>query len=116
MYRANSYKRKLFATLFLLIFSLQTFYPVVAYAITSGPSQPEMQKFEPAGTNDMVDLFTGDFKYNIPLVDVGGYPVNLAYQSGTVMEDEATWVGTGWSLNPGAVNRNMRGLILHTCT
>ena len=30
----------------------------------------------------MVDLFTGDFSYNIPLLDVGGYPVNLFYRSG----------------------------------
>jgi hypothetical protein len=40
-----------------------------------GPSQPEMTSFKPAGTNDMVNLFTGDFSYNIPLLDVGGYPV-----------------------------------------
>ncbi|MFL9482863.1 hypothetical protein ACI6Q2_08785 [Chitinophagaceae bacterium LWZ2-11] len=82
----------------------------MAFALTSGPAQPEMQKFTPAGVNDMVDLFSGDFKQNIPLLDVGGYPVNLSYQSGEGMEDEASWVGMGWTLNPGAVNRNMRGL------
>ncbi|MGV3638030.1 MAG: hypothetical protein ACO1NQ_10370, partial [Flavobacteriales bacterium] len=58
----------------------------------------------------MVDLFTGDFSYNIPLLDVEGYPVNLFYQGGITMDQEASWVGLGWNLNPGAVNRNLRGL------
>jgi hypothetical protein len=103
-------RKKIIAAFFLFIFSLQLLLPNVSYALTNGPAQPEMQKFEPAGTSDLVDLFTGDMKYNIPLLDVGGYPVNLSYHSGTGMEDEASWVGTGWTLNPGAMNRTMRGL------
>ena len=75
-----------------------------------GPSQPEMSSFKPAGTNDMVNLFTGDFSYNIPLLDVGGYPVNIFYDGGISMEQEASWVGLGWNINPGNVNRNMRGV------
>ncbi len=75
-----------------------------------GPSQPEMSSFKPAGTNDMVNLFTGDFSYNIPLLDVGGYPVNIFYDGGITMEQEASWVGLGWNINPGNVNRNMRGV------
>lgn len=102
--------RKLTACFFLIILSIETLVPGAAYALTSGPAQPEMQQFEPAGTGDLVDLFTGDLKYNIPLGDVGGYPLNLAYQSGTGMEEEAGWVGAGWSLNPGAITRDMRGL------
>src|SRR5690242_20627189 len=39
-----------------------------------GPSQPEMSSFKSVGTNNLVNLFTGDFSYNIPLLDVGGYP------------------------------------------
>jgi hypothetical protein len=57
-----------------------------------------------------VDLTSGDFKYNIPLMDVGGYPLNIAYNSGIGMDQEASWVGLGWNLNVGAINRNMRGL------
>src|SRR5215831_3370976 len=37
----------------------------------SGPSQPEMSSFKSVGNDNMVDLFTGDFSYNIPLMDVG---------------------------------------------
>ena len=102
--------KKIIAVFFLVIFSVQLLTPTVSFALTNGPSQPEMAKFEPAGTTDLVDLFSGDMKYNIPLIDVGGYPINISYNSGTGMEDEASWVGAGWTLNPGAVNRTMRGL------
>lgn len=88
--------------------------PSVSWALTEGPSQPEVQSFEPIGTTQMVDLFTGDFNYNIPLFNLpgpnGGYPVNLAYHAGVSMDDEASWVGLGWNLNVGALVRNMRGL------
>ncbi len=92
----------------------ETFFPTVAMALTSGPTTPEVQSFEPMGTTDMVDLFSGDFTYNIPLMELpgpnGGYPFNLAYHSGIGMDQEATWVGLGWNLNPGVINRSMRGM------
>ncbi len=84
---------------------IQTYKPDI-----DGPSQPEMSSFKAAGTNDMVNLFSGDFSYNIPLLDVGGYPVNIFYNGGITMEEEASWVGLGWNINPGNVNRNMRGV------
>ncbi|MBK8736499.1 MAG: hypothetical protein IPL98_11610 [Saprospiraceae bacterium] len=68
-----------------------------------GPSMPEVQGFTPASADKMVDLSTGDLTYNIPLMDVGGYPVNLAYNSGIGVNDEASWVGLGWTLNAGAI-------------
>ncbi len=75
-----------------------------------GPSQPEMTSFKSVGTDNMVSPFTGDFSYNIPLLDVGGYPVNMFYNSGVTMDQESSWVGLGWNINPGTVTRNMRGL------
>jgi len=88
----------------------QTFYPTIAFALTGGPSQPEMQGFTPIGVSNMVDLSTGSFTYNIPLLDVEGYAINLAYHSGVTMDQEASWCGLGWSINPGEINRQMRGL------
>ncbi|HWB93981.1 MAG TPA: PA14 domain-containing protein, partial [Puia sp.] len=79
-------------------------------AAIGGPSQPEMQSFTPVGANNMVDLFSGDFSYNIPLLDVGGYPVNIAYHSGRTMDEDASWVGLGWNINPGSITRDMRGV------
>lgn len=104
------HRKRKFAALFLLIQVLQLSTPAVSWALTSGPAQPESKGFQAAGTSDMVDLFTGDFKYNIPLLDVDGYPVNLNYQSGTGMEDEASWVGLGWNLNVGSITRQVRGI------
>lgn len=75
-----------------------------------GPSQPEMSGFKPVGADNMVDLFSGDFSYNIPLLDVGGYPVNIFYNSGSTMDQEASWAGLGWNINPGTISRNMRGI------
>ena len=103
-------QRKKIALALLLIISFNIFSPTLSYALTSGPTQPETQAFQPAGTTDMVDTFTGGFKYNIPLLDVDGYPVNLNYQSGVGMDDEASWAGLGWNVNIGAINRQLRGL------
>lgn len=93
---------------------VEMFQPTMALALTEGPSQPEVQSFEPIGTTEMVDLFTGDFNYNIPLFNLpgpnGGYPVNIAYHAGISMEDEASWVGLGWNINAGSLVRNKRGL------
>jgi hypothetical protein len=95
-----------------LAFSIlfQCIAPTCALALTGGPSQPEVQSFEPVGTSEMVDLFSGDFKYNIPLMDVDGYPINISYASNVTMDQEASWVGLGWNLNPGVINRSMRGI------
>ena len=70
-----------FAVYFFLI-SIFTFTPNYSFALTGGPSQPEVQSFEPVGTSNMVNLFSGDLTYNIPLLDIDGYPVNIAYNGG----------------------------------
>jgi hypothetical protein len=75
-----------------------------------GPSQPEMSSFKSVGVDNMVDLFTGAFSYNIPLLDVGGYPVNLFYTGNVGAEEDASWVGFGWNINPGSITRDVRGL------
>jgi len=96
----------------LLVFEMTagTLAPLRSYALTTGPSQPEVQSFEPVGTSEMVNAFGGDFTYNIPLLDVGGYPINISYNSGITMDQEASWVGLGWNINPGAITRSMRGI------
>lgn len=110
----NSRTFKGFTMYVLLSLVFEIIQPSLSLALTEGPSQPEVQSFEPVGTNQMVDLFTGDFNYNIPLFNLpgpnGGYPVNLAYHAGPSMDDEASWVGLGWNINCGSLVRNMRGL------
>jgi hypothetical protein len=79
-------------------------------AFIGGPSQPEMASFKSVSADKLVNLFTGDFSYNIPLLDVGGYPINIYYNGGISPDQEASWVGLGWNINPGNINRNMRGI------
>jgi len=99
-----------FAVAMLLTLLFELGFPSVSMALTSGPSQPEVQSFEPVGTSQMVDPFSGDFTYNIPLLDVDGYPVNISYHSGITMDQEASWTGLGWNINCGTINRGMRGI------
>ncbi|HEX8656348.1 MAG TPA: hypothetical protein VF690_02370, partial [Hymenobacter sp.] len=112
----SSARRRRYIALFLLQLTLlQIGFPAVSWALTSGPTQPEFSSFEPVGTSDLVNKFTGDFTYTVPLMEVPGpqgssYPLTLAYRSGANAEDEASWVGYGWNLNTGAINRSARGL------
>lgn len=76
----------------------------------SGPGQAESSGFSLNSTDGMVDKFTGDFSYSIPLMDVEGYPISLSYNSNVSMNQDASWVGLGWDLNVGAVSREMRGV------
>ncbi len=85
-----------------------------ASALQGGPTMPEYVKFEPTDITDIVNMNTGDFVYSVPLGDVpgpaGSFPISMSYHSGVGHEQEATWVGLGWTLNPGAVNRMLRGV------
>lgn len=90
-------------------------FPLRAWALTGGPTQPEFRGFEPVTTTNMVNPLTGQFTYNLPLVEVPGpsgssYAISLAYHSGLKPEDQASWVGWGWTLNPGAVIRQKRNI------
>ena len=110
----QNYKwKKYWAILLLCLFCVGEISRIPLYATTplgGGPGTPEVQSFKAANITELVNPFTGDFSYNIPLMDVGGYPINLSYQSGISPEQEATWVGLGWNLNVGSINRNVRGL------
>ncbi len=102
---------RIIAIFFILEILLEIGSPYVAMALTSGPTAPEYTSFEPVDTTNMVDLTTGDFVYNLPLLEVpgpaGGYPLSLSYHSGIKMNQDASWVGLGWTLNAGAINRTV---------
>ncbi len=109
MYISRHSRRRIALSLCLLII-LETVFPAVAMALTSGPVQPEFEGFQQVSASNLVDPFSGDFSYNIPVCEIGGYPLNLSYASGPGVEEEASWVGLGWTLSPGSVNRTVRGL------
>jgi hypothetical protein len=107
--RESKFSKIVIYYLIIMMF-LQITQPMQMYALTGGPTQPEFNSFTPIGTSDMVDLASGDFNYNIPVMDVGGYPLNLAYNSGVTMDQEASWVGLGWDMSVGQIARQVRGL------
>jgi hypothetical protein len=75
-----------------------------------GPAQPESSGFKPIGVSENVNHFTGDFSYSIPLLDLEGFPINLNYLGTVSNTEDASWVGLGWNINVGSVNRQMRGV------
>jgi hypothetical protein len=105
---------KAFAVFFILQMLTSTVLPTVSWALTAGPTAPEATSFEPVDTTDLVNLASGDLAYNIPLLEVpgpsGGYPLSLSYHAGIQPNEDASWVGLGWTLNPGAVTRNVNGI------
>ncbi|MEQ9064075.1 MAG: hypothetical protein RIE58_07850 [Vicingaceae bacterium] len=94
-----------------LIFFLNTIVsPSVAWALSDSPFQREYASYE-NGTTDLVNLLTGNLVYAIPIISVpspeGGFPITLSYHSGITPEEDASWVGLGWNINLGSVNRSV---------
>lgn len=97
-----------------IFFSILLFCYAAAFALQGGPSQPDYIQFEPANLQDMVNLQTGNFTYSLPLGELpgpyGNYPLSISYHAGISPQQEASWVGLGWTLNPGSINRDLRGV------
>ena len=113
--QTRAFKTKVAWSLIVCILFETVVFPTSALALTSGPSQPEFQKFTPVATTNMVNPFTGDFQYNLPVLSVpgadgGGYALSLSYDANPSMNTEASWVGNNWTLNPGALIRGKKGL------
>lgn len=104
-------KVKVIAVFLLITFLQSICFPTVSWALTS-VHQTEYTSYETLQNTDMVDLITGDFNYTIPLLHVpgpeGGFSMPLAYHGGIEVDEEASWVGLGWSFNPGAIVRDVR--------
>lgn len=105
-------RHRIIATFFLLIF-FPTLLPNNLFASNNGPKSPEAASFEPVDATDMVNLITGQYSYVLPLLNVpspeGGYPIAMAYHAGIALDQEASWTGLGWNVNPGAIDRNING-------
>ncbi|MGB0178247.1 MAG: hypothetical protein ACPF9D_13865, partial [Owenweeksia sp.] len=85
---------KIIACFLALSFFTDFLFPTALNA--TGPNQPEFTAFANASMSDLVNTSNGDFSYNIPLLDIEGYPINISYSPGATMDEEASWVGLGW--------------------
>ena len=69
---------------------------------------------DPGASGANVDKATGAFSFSMPLMTLPGaagegYPMVLGYAPPSP-DEPASWVGYGWSLGPGAVNRSVNGI------
>lgn len=80
----------------------------------SGELLPEILRCKPVDQEELVDLYTGDFSYSIPLISIpsknASFPITLGYAAGVKSNEEASCVGLGWSINPGHIMRSVRAI------
>lgn len=62
--------------------------------------------------SSMVDGYTGDFRYGVPLLTVPGpngesVSIAAAYRAGITVNQKASWMGLGWDYNPGEISRQV---------
>jgi len=107
----HSLFKKTGSVFLLLVFLQSIFLPTYSWALTTGPHQPEYISYEGSGSPDMVNLSTGDFTFSLPILEVpgpeGGFSLPLSYHAGIGLDQEASWVGLGWTLNPGGITRSI---------
>lgn len=105
----NSKSTKRLAVLLALLILQPYFSDLKIVANAGGPTQPEFAKYSAVNVKDYVDPFSGNVMYSIPLFEIGGYPVSLSYSGDINPQADAGWVGLGWNLNLGSINRALRG-------
>lgn len=62
--------------------------------------------------SSMVDGYTGDFRYSVPLLTVPGpngesVSIGAGYRAGITVNQKASWIGLGWDYNPGEISRQV---------
>lgn len=104
---------------FTLLFA---FFTELAYSARTFVWLNEKHTMSASGTgpvpdmaDGMVDLYTGDFRYSLPLLSVpgpNGENVDLSanYAGGIRMNQGASWIGLGWDLSPGEISRQVVGV------
>ncbi len=59
----------------------------------------------------------GDLNLQIPIMTVPGrggldYQIVFQYHSGITVDQHATWLGLGWSFDPGSITRDVKGSVI----
>ncbi|HYG49671.1 MAG TPA: hypothetical protein VD905_02160, partial [Flavobacteriales bacterium] len=108
-------RKSIYSKILALYFAFNLLLPVAFFEVKAGPTTAGNTQFAPVSFGNLVDPFTGDFHYSIPLMEVpgpgGSYPIVLGYSSSSVnQEADAGWVGLGWNLNIGSITRETKGL------
>ncbi len=106
-------KRRGISIFFLSIFSLQFFSGFFTGSAQLKASN-DFAPFAPVGDGNLVNLFNGDLNYGIPVLQLPNGPyepfsMQLNYNSNGGVDNESSWVGNGWTLSPGSIDRTVRG-------
>lgn len=83
--------------------------------LASSDKQNKSTSGSPLAAENMVNMFNGSFSYSLPVIDIPGpngsdYSMSLNYNSSISPDEDASWVGYGWSLAPGSITRQKRGI------
>lgn len=114
VYRA--YFARTFAFTLLFAFLTELAYSAKNYGLLSNQQAASAGGGPVSDIADgMVDLYTGDFRYSVPLLSVPGpngenVSLNANYAGGIRMNQSASWIGLGWDLNPGEITRQVVGV------
>lgn len=80
------------------------------------PNSPEASSMIEYGNNS-ISAYTGKPNISVPIYTIKGremtFPISMDYNAGGIkVEQEASWVGLGWSLNAnGVITRQINGLV-----
>ena len=104
-------KNRLIIPVFFIFFlSINLLAQELPEIIPPSPTVANLMKFEEVPVNN----YTGIPDISIPIYSttgIGGYPINVSlsyHPSGVVVDNIASWVGNGWSLNAGgAISRTV---------
>ncbi len=103
MIRTIHKKQQAIARFLLIIMGINVLSPLQTYARTTDNTVPP--SFQSVAAGHSIDLYSGDFNYSLPLLKVpsptGDYPIVINYKSGIRLNQESSWCGLGFSLQPG---------------
>ncbi|MFO0433832.1 MAG: hypothetical protein ACK5ZT_01200, partial [Sphingobacteriaceae bacterium] len=107
-------KQRIFATLCLVLIINETAFSSVLVFTNANSSYSQSSAPLSEEADSMVDLYTGDFHYSVPLLSVPGpngenVPIVANYNAGIKMNQKASWLGLGWDYNPGEISRSVVG-------
>lgn len=101
--------------LFLLVCVLGCLAPSLVIAqevFNEHITQPDV--WRPAGVSPPGVNAKGDLNLSIPVLTVPGrnglnYNISFSYQSGIKVTQQSSWIGLGWSFDPGSITRDVKG-------
>lgn len=107
--------KNVFSFTFILCLLTESVYPSIN-AFNNSENVMSASRSEPVAEigSDMVDHFSGDFGYTVPLLNIPGpngenVDLTASYAAGITMDQRSGWLGLGWGLNVGEISRQVVG-------